>query len=78
VSYGDGQSQGYVFDALVNRFSKSETTNGTTVSESYSYNAANMLLSRGGRSKARRSAPLSSGTLPWSLVRYSYEKLRGW
>jgi len=43
VDYDDGEVQGYAFDAMGNRLSK--TVNGT--SESYTYNAANMLLTRG-------------------------------
>jgi RHS repeat-associated protein len=43
VDYDDGEVQGYTFDPMGNRLSK--TVNGT--SESYTYNAANMLLTRG-------------------------------
>jgi len=46
VDYGDGTTQGYTFDPMGNRLSKTE--NSTT--ESYSYNNANMLLARGGNS----------------------------
>lgn len=46
VDYGDGTTQGYAFDPMGNRLSKTE--NSTT--ESYSYNNANMLLTRGGSS----------------------------
>jgi RHS repeat-associated protein len=46
VNYGDGQSQGYAFDAMGNRLSKTDNWAG---SENYTYNAANMLLSRGGQ-----------------------------
>ena len=45
VNYGDGQSQTYAFDAMGNRTAKTDSLSG---SESYGYNAANMLLSRGG------------------------------
>jgi YD repeat-containing protein len=45
VDYGDGTTQGYTFDPMGNRLTK---TQGST--ESYTYNAANMLLSRGGNS----------------------------
>jgi RHS repeat-associated protein len=46
VNYGDGESQGYAFDPMGNRLSK--TVNGVT--ESYTYNPANMLLTRGASS----------------------------
>jgi RHS repeat-associated protein len=42
VDYGDGETQGYSFDPMGNRLSK--TDNG--VSEGYAYNAANMLTQR--------------------------------
>ena len=47
VDYGDGQTQTYAFDAMGNRSSKSDSVTGT---ENYSYNAANMLLTRGANS----------------------------
>jgi RHS repeat-associated protein len=43
VNYGDGTTQSYTFDPMGNRASK--TQGGTT--ENYTYNNANMLLSRG-------------------------------
>lgn len=43
VNYGDGDTQSYTFDAMGNRLTK--VHNGT--SESYTYNNANMLLTRG-------------------------------
>ena len=43
VDYGDGQTQSYGFDAMGNRLSKSDSATG---SESYAFNAANMLISR--------------------------------
>jgi len=46
VDYDDGTTQGYTFDPMGNRLSK--TQNSTT--ENYSYNNANMLLARGGNS----------------------------
>jgi len=46
VDYGDGTTQGYTFDPMGNRLSKTENS----ASESYSYNNANMLLSRGASS----------------------------
>ena len=49
VDYGDGETQSYTFDPMGNRLSKSDTTT-STVTESYSYNNANMLLSRGSNS----------------------------
>ena len=45
VDYGDGQTQSYAFDAMGNRSSKVDSSTGT---EGYTYNAANMLLSRAG------------------------------
>ena len=47
VNYGDGQTQGYSFDPMGNRTQKQDSVTGT---ENYSYNAANMLLSRAGNS----------------------------
>ncbi len=47
MNYGDGQTQGYSFDAMGNRTQKQDSASGT---ENYSYNAANMLLSRAGNS----------------------------
>ena len=44
VDYGDGQTQAYSFDAMANRLSKQDSATGT---ENYSYNSANMLLTRG-------------------------------
>ena len=49
VNYGDGETQTYSFDPMGNRLSKSDTTT-STVTESYSYNNANMLLTRGSNS----------------------------
>lgn len=46
VNYGDSHSQSYSFDSMGNRATK--INDGTT--ESYTYNAANMLLSRGSSS----------------------------
>jgi YD repeat-containing protein len=45
VNYGDGQTQGYTFDAMGNRLTKTDNVAGN---DTYSYNAANMLLSRNG------------------------------
>jgi RHS repeat-associated protein len=45
VNYGDGQTQGYTFDAMGNRLTKIDNVAGN---DTYSYNAANMLLSRNG------------------------------
>jgi RHS repeat-associated protein len=47
VNYGDGQTQSYTFDAMGNRTQKTDSISGT---ESYGYNNANMLLSRGASS----------------------------
>jgi len=47
VNYGDGEQQSYQFDAMGNRTQKWDTITGTT---SYTYNAANMLLTAGGNS----------------------------
>lgn len=44
VDYADGVTQGYTFDNMGNRLTKTE--GGTT--ETYGYNAANMLVSRKG------------------------------
>ena len=49
VDYGDGQTQSYAFDAMGNRLQKQDSAAGT---ENYTYNAANMLLSRGASSYA--------------------------
>ncbi len=49
MNYGDGETQTYAFDPMGNRTSKSDTTTGT-VTESYTYNHANMLLTRGSNS----------------------------
>ncbi len=49
VNYGDGQTQSYSFDAMWNRLSKQDSTTGT---ENYTYNAANMLLTRGANNYA--------------------------
>ena len=43
VDYGDGQTQGYTFDQMGNRMTKTDSVNG---SESYTVNADNMLTSR--------------------------------
>lgn len=48
VNYGDGQTQSYTFDAMGNRLSKTDAGGGINGTESYSYNNANMLLSRAG------------------------------
>jgi len=45
VNYGDGQTQGYSFDPMGNRLTKSDSVAGN---DTYSYNAANMLLTRNG------------------------------
>ncbi len=47
VDYGDGQTQSYSFDAMGNRLSKTDSGGGIGGTESYSYNSANMLLTRG-------------------------------
>jgi YD repeat-containing protein len=49
VDYGDGQTQSYAFDAMGNRASKVDSSTGT---EGYTFNAANMLLTRAGNSYA--------------------------
>jgi hypothetical protein len=49
VDYGDGQTQSYAFDPMGNRLSKVDSSNGM---EGYSYNAANMLLTRAVSSKS--------------------------
>ena len=46
VDYDDGTTQSYAFDPMGNRTSKTENS----ITESYTYNAANMLLSRGSNS----------------------------
>ncbi len=43
VNYGDGQTQTYSFDPMGNRLQKADSVHGT---ENYTYNAANMLLTR--------------------------------
>ena len=43
VDYGDGQTQGYTFDQMGNRLTKTDSSTGN---ESYAANAANMLTSR--------------------------------
>lgn len=50
VNYGDGQTQSYSFDAIGNRLSKSDVGGGINGTEGYTFNAANMLLSRAGNS----------------------------
>lgn len=45
MDYGDGVTQSYSFDNMGNRLTKTE--GGTT--ETYGYNAANMLVSRDGQ-----------------------------
>ncbi len=45
ADYGDGETQGYTFDAMGSRLSRVDSAAGTTNS---TYNAANMLLSTGG------------------------------
>ncbi|MGV3719790.1 MAG: RHS repeat domain-containing protein [Actinomycetota bacterium] len=47
VDYGDGQTQTYAFDPMGNRTQKADSVTGT---ESYTYNNANMLLTRGSNS----------------------------
>ena len=49
VNYGDGQTQSYNFDAMSNRLSKTDVGGGINGTEAYTYNAANMLLSRAGK-----------------------------
>ncbi|HEV2471029.1 MAG TPA: RHS repeat-associated core domain-containing protein [Chthonomonadales bacterium] len=44
VDYGDGETQGYTFDNMGNRLSKTDNVTGN---ESSTFNAANMLLTRG-------------------------------
>src|SRR5205823_11933462 len=46
VNYGDGQTQSYSFDPMGNRLQKTDSASVPT-SENYTYNAANMLLTRG-------------------------------
>ncbi len=48
VNYGDGQTQSYTFDAMGNRLSKTDVGGGINGTENYTYNNANMLLSRAG------------------------------
>ena len=48
VDYGDGQTQSYAFDSMGNRASKTDAGGGIGGTEAYTYNAANMLLSRAG------------------------------
>ena len=48
VDYGDGQTQSYAFDSMGNRTSKTDAGGGIGGTEAYSYNAANMMLSRAG------------------------------
>ena len=48
VDYGDGQTQSYAFDSMGNRQSKTDAGGGIGGTEAYSYNNANMLLSRAG------------------------------
>jgi RHS repeat-associated protein len=43
VDYDDGQTQGYTFDAMGNRLTKTDNVAGN---DTYTYNAANMLLTR--------------------------------
>ena len=45
ADYGDGETQGYTFDAMGSRLSRVDSAAGTTNS---TYNATNMLLSTGG------------------------------
>jgi len=47
VNYGDGQTQVYSFDPMGNRLSKNDSLAGN---EAYTYNNANMLLTRAGQS----------------------------
>jgi RHS repeat-associated protein len=66
VNYGDGETQAYVFDLMGNRLQKTVSTAGgvtgsTTTSETYSYNAANMLLAR-----TISSSPLGTTTGSYS------------
>ena len=56
VDYGDGQTQGYAFDAKGNRSSKADTGGGINGTEGYTYNAANMLLSRAGNAYTNDAA----------------------
>jgi RHS repeat-associated protein len=49
VNYGDGQSQGYGFDAMGNRTQKTESVGGSTVTEGYAFDDANRLVSRNGQ-----------------------------
>ncbi|HEV2473212.1 MAG TPA: RHS repeat-associated core domain-containing protein [Chthonomonadales bacterium] len=44
VDYGDGETQGYTFDPMGNRLSKTDNVTGN---ENSAFNAANMLLTRG-------------------------------
>ena len=48
VDYGDGQTQSYTFDPMGNRMAKTDVGGGINGTEGYTYNAANMLLSRAG------------------------------
>ncbi len=50
VNYGDGQTQSYLFDAMSNRTSKTDVGGGINGTEGYTFNAANMLLTRAGNS----------------------------
>ena len=43
-AYGDGQTQSYSFDPMDNRLSKQDSATGI---ENFTYNLANMMLTRG-------------------------------
>jgi RHS repeat-associated protein len=60
VNYGDGETQTYAFDAMGNRTQKADSVSGT---ENYTFNNANMLLSRGSNSYTNddNGNPLTGG-----------------
>ncbi len=47
VDYGDGQTQGYTFDAMGNRLGKTDTNSSGTTTTASTYDAANRLLTAG-------------------------------
>jgi YD repeat-containing protein len=59
VNYGDGQTQGYTFDPMGNRLTKTDNVTGN---ETYGYNAANMLTVRNG--SGRVAGPHYCGPAP--------------
>ena len=47
VNYGDNETQGYAFDAMGNRWQKTDTVSGATTTENSTFDAANRILTRG-------------------------------